>query len=62
MENNYLRIDGEFGDYRNGLDITGLKTDMDCATSGNIKCLHQFGRQVVNNNNKELNRFVDSFF
>jgi len=62
LENNYLRIDGEFGDYKNDLDIVGLKTDMDCATSENIKRLHQFGRQVVINNQNKLAEFVSRFY
>jgi patatin-like phospholipase/acyl hydrolase len=58
----YLRINGDFKDYKNNLDIQGLKTDMDCATPENIKLIHQFGRQLSENNTDILKNFVDMFF
>ena len=58
----YLRIDGEFGDYKNRLDIQDLNEAMDCATKENMDRLINFGQQVAQNNLKELNKFVDTYF
>ncbi|WP_417911346.1 patatin-like phospholipase family protein [Candidatus Electronema sp. PJ] len=55
---NYLRIDGEFGDYKKNLDIDGLVPTMDCATKDNMRRLCFFGKQLVENNRKELMTFV----
>ncbi len=58
----YLRVDGEFGDYKNRLDIPGLDAAMDCATKENMRRLCLFGEQLAQNHRKELEAFVDMHF
>ncbi len=58
----YLRIDGEFGDYKNHLDINGLDPSMDCATRENMRRLCIFGEQLAQNNRKILEEFVAEHF
>lgn len=57
----YLRIDGEFGDYKNKLDIQGLDPSMDCATKDNMRRLRVFGEQLAQNKRAELQAFVDAY-
>ena len=58
----YLRIDGEFGDYKNLLDIEGLDPDMDSASMNNMKKLRRFGQQLAQNNSKEIKAFIKKYF
>jgi hypothetical protein len=58
----YLRIDGEFGDYKHNLDIEGLEASMDCASKENMKKLSTFGEILAQNNEKVLKEFVNRFF
>jgi patatin-like phospholipase/acyl hydrolase len=54
----YLRIDGEFGDRINDLDIEGLDPAMDNADPQNMKRLERFGRQLAQNKRAEIEAFV----
>jgi len=58
----YLRIDGLFGDYKNNLDIPGLKSEMDCSSRENMRRLCQFGEQLALNNSEQLKGFVERYF
>lgn len=58
----YLRIDGEFGDYKNNLAIEDLDPSMDCASKDNMEKLSTFGEILAQNNEKVLKEFVDRFF
>lgn len=55
----YLRIDGEFKDYKNHLDIEGLDPGMDYATKENMERLCVFGEQLVQNHQEDLETFVE---
>jgi hypothetical protein len=61
-EAQYLRIDGEFGDYKNRLDVQDLNEAMDCATKENMDRLITFGQQVGQNNSRKLDEFVQNYF
>lgn len=58
----YMRINGDFGDYRNQLDIDGLEHDMDCADKDNMKRLERFGRQLAQNQREVIKQFVRAHF
>jgi patatin-like phospholipase/acyl hydrolase len=58
----YLRVDGEFGDYKNRLAIEGLNPAMDCASKDNMRRLCVFGEQLAQNYRRELQDFVNAHF
>jgi len=55
----YLRINGDFSDYKNNLDIPGLDPSMDNASIENMRRLKQFGDQLASNYHDKLQKFVD---
>lgn len=57
----YLRVDGEFGDYKNRLAIQDLNPAMDCATKENMQRLCTFGDQLTQNYFKQLTDFVNKY-
>ncbi len=61
VSDQYLRIDGEFGDYKSKLDIPGLDPSMDCATQDNMRRLCVFGEQLAQNSREALQKFVDAY-
>ncbi|MCU7496352.1 MAG: patatin [Ignavibacteria bacterium] len=58
----YLRIDGEFDDFRNGLAVDGLDSSLDCATYENMQKLVTFGELLTQKFEGDLKKFVNKFF
>ena len=59
---NYLRVDGFFGDAAAGLDIPELDADMDNASMENMNRLQAFGRRLAVNSRLDIGDFVRRFF
>jgi len=55
----YLRMVGKFSDYKNYLDIPGFQPSIDNASIENKRRLKQFGGQLVSNNGKKFQEFID---
>ncbi|GAM11192.1 patatin-like protein 1 [Geobacter sp. OR-1] len=61
VKNQFLRIDGEFGDYKNNLDIEGIDSSMDNASTDNMRRLERFGQQLAQNYRTQIDDFVTNY-
>ncbi len=57
----YLRLDGVFGDIQADLDVEGLDPAMDHASPQNMARLRAFGAQLAKNRAKEIEAFTEAY-